>query len=178
MWPKIRYCFSLIANIRIGLDIDEVICDWVGGWCKKFNYRKANHWKFSYKNKQHFEELIKRKELEEFYLGLKPKIKGSKMPFEPNCYITSRSIPNEITKQWLQNNGFPTAPVLSVPFGASKVEAAKSRNLTFFVDDGIHNFIELNKAGICCFLFDAPHNRKLDVGYKRIKNLSELSSLI
>ena len=36
------------------------------------------------------------------------------------------------------------------------------------------NFVELNNAGICCFLFDAPHNRRYDVGYKRIKSLSEL----
>lgn len=41
-------------------------------------------------------------------------------------------------------------------------------------DVTFENFVELNNAGICCFLFDALHNRKYQVGYKRIKSLNEL----
>ena len=43
-----------------------------------------------------------------------------------------------------------------------------------FVDDKFENFVELNKNGICCFLMDAPHNQRYDVGHKRIKSLKEL----
>ena len=40
--------------------------------------------------------------------------------------------------------------------------------------DSFENFVELNNAGICCFLFDAPHNRRYYVGYKRITSLRKL----
>ena len=54
------------------------------------------------------------------------------------------------------------------------VAAAKDAKIDIYVDDRFTNFVELNKAGICCYLFDAPHNQRYSVGYKRIKNLSEL----
>ena len=94
--------------------------------------------------------------------------------FEPHCYITSRSIPKEWTEEWIDKNGFPTMPVYSVGFGESKVEVAKKSGIDIFVDDRYENFVELNNGGICTYLFDAPHNQRYDVGYKRIKSLKEL----
>jgi hypothetical protein len=158
---------------KIGLDIDEVLCDWVGAWCKKFGYCVPENWHFSYKNKDHFDSFSP-DDLKEFYLNIPPKIKASEIPFEPHCYITSRSVPEEITKEWLVKHGFPSTEVYSVPFGASKVEVAKKSGIDIFVDDRYENFVELNNAGICTFLLDAPHNRRYNVGYKRIKSLKEL----
>ena len=62
----------------------------------------------------------------------------------------------------------------TVEVGHSKVDIIKESGIEIFVDDRFDNFVELNKAGICCYLFDAPHNRRYDVGYKRIKSLKEL----
>lgn len=36
------------------------------------------------------------------------------------------------------------------------------------------NFVELNNAGICCYLYDAPHNRRYNVGHKRLFSLKDL----
>lgn len=33
--------------------------------------------------------------------------------------------------------------------------------------------IELEKNGICCFLMTAEHNKRYDVGYKRIDDLKD-----
>lgn len=159
---------------KIGLDIDEVICNWVEGWCKKHNYPIPYNWRFSYDNKRHFEELHTSGELEEFYLNLPKKMEPEDIPFEPHCYITARSIDPEITKQWLVNNGFPTAPVYSVGFGQSKVDVAREAGVEIFVDDSFDNFVEMNNAGICTFLWDAKHNQRYNVGAKRIKNLKEI----
>lgn len=156
---------------KIGLDIDDVICDFKGGYCDKFGIYECNHWSSHYKTGEHLQEAIK---TPEFYLGLKPLIKGEDIPFEPHCYITSRSIPVEWTEQWLQNNNFPTKKVYSIGFGQSKVQVAKESGIDIFVDDKYENFVELNNAGICTFLFDALHNRKYDVGFKRIHSLKEL----
>lgn len=161
-----------LKGLKIGLDIDEVLCDWVGGWCKKFGHNCPDHWNFSYGIKAEFDSLGE--DLESFYLGLQRKFDPKEMPFEPHCYITSRTVPDDITKVWLQQNGFPTAKVYTVGHNMSKVAIAKEAGIDIFVDDRFENFVELNNAGICCFLYDAPHNQKYDVGFKRIQKLSDL----
>jgi len=156
---------------KIGLDIDDVVCDFVGGYCERFDVPDPNHWYCHYDIVKQLGEIVKD---DTFYLGLKPKVDAKDLPFEPHCYITSRSIPKEWTEKWLYNNGFPTRPVYTIPFNTSKVEVAKQSGIDIYVDDRYENFVELNNAGICTYLFDAPHNRKYNVGYKRIKSLKEL----
>jgi uncharacterized HAD superfamily protein len=107
-------------------------------------------------------------------LSLEPKIDPKTMAFEPHCYITARTVDQEITEAWLVKNNFPLAPVYTVGFGGSKVEVAKKSGLDIFVDDSYKNFIELNRAGVCTYLFDTPQNSRYNVGHKRIKCLSEL----
>lgn len=164
---------NYLKRPKIGLDIDEVLCDWVGAWTSRFGYDIPKTWKFSYNNYNHFKSFSE-DELEDFYLNIPPKISPDDIPFEPHCYITSRSINSEYTKKWLQKNGFSTAPVYSVGFEESKIDVAKASGIDWFVDDKFENFVELNNAGICCFLLDAPHNQRYNVGYKRIKTLKDL----
>lgn len=158
---------------KIGLDIDEVLCDWVGAWTKKFGYPIPRNWSFSYNNKNEFNSFSE-DELKEFYLNIPRKVSPDEIPFEPHCYITSRSVPVEITKEWLRINGYACAPVYSLGWGESKVEIAKQSGIDIFVDDRFENFIQLNKAGICTYLLSAPHNERYNVGHKRIKSLKEL----
>lgn len=157
---------------KIGLDIDEVLCDWVNPWCAKYGHEIPDSWHFSYKNRERLDAQTE--ELLEFYKNLPPKISPKDLPFEPHAYISSRSLPVELTMDWIEGNGFPTAKVYIVPFGASKVEVAKQSGIDIFVDDNFGNFVELNKAGVCTYLLDAPHNHRYEVGYKRIKTLKEL----
>lgn len=157
---------------KIGLDIDDVICDWVVPWCEKHGHDIPKNWNFSYKNYDRFKALGP--DLDEFYMNLPRKMEPEDIPFEPHCYITSRSVPVELTKAWIEKNGFPTVPVYSVGFGESKVEVAKTSGIDIFVDDRYENFVELNNAGICTYLLTRPHNIRYDVGYKRINNLKEL----
>jgi len=158
---------------KIGLDIDEVICDWAGAWCKEFGYDTPLNWNFSYSQLEHFNSFTPEK-LNEFYLNIPAKMNPADMPFEPHCYITSRSVPVELTKAWLQKNGFPTMPVYSVGFGKSKVQVAKESGIDIFVDDRYENFVELTNAGIFTYLYDAPHNQRYNVGHRRIKSLKEI----
>lgn len=156
---------------KIGLDIDEVLADWVGHWTKYHSQDTPEHWNFDRDISSKFESL---KDDKDFWMSIPVKTKPSDILFEPHCYITSRSIPKEWTEEWLDKNGFPTLPVYSIGHGISKVDSVKQSGVDIYVDDRFENFIELNNAGICCFLFDAPHNRRYDVGYKRIFNLNEL----
>ena len=156
---------------KIGLDIDEVLADWVGHWTKYHGQEVPEAWNFDRNIGEKFELL---KDDKEFWLSIPVKTNPADIHFEPHCYITSRSIPKQWTEEWLDKNGFPTMPVHSVGLGESKIEVAKKSGIDIFVDDRYENFVELNNAGICTYLFDAPHNRRYNVGYKRIFSLNEL----
>lgn len=159
---------------KIGLDIDEVIADFVGAVMEKYPKELPN--RPVYWNDPALVNIFKRNELDEdFFLNIKPKI--TELPFEPHCYITSRSINPEITQKWLDINGFPKAPLYCVGHNQSKVQVAKDSGLEIFVDDRFETFVEMNKAGICTYLFDAPHNQRYDVGYKRITDLKQLITM-
>ena len=156
---------------KIGLDIDEVLADWVGHWTKYHGQEVPEAWNFDRNIGEKFDKL---KDDKEFWLSIPVKTNPCDIHFEPHCYITSRSIPKQWTEEWLDKNGFPTMPVLSVGLGESKIEVAKKSGIEIFVDDRYENFVELNNAGICTYLFDAPHNRRYDVGYKRIFSLNDI----
>ncbi len=155
---------------KIGIDIDEVICDWIKAWCEKHNQSIPESWTFDRKIGDKFQLL---KEDKDFWLNIPAKIKPNELPFEPYCYITSRCIPIEWTEEWLDKHGFPSTKVYSIPMNKSKVDVAKESGIDYFIDDGYHNFIELNKAGICTFLMDCKHNQRYNVGYKRIKDFND-----
>lgn len=164
-----------LTPFKIGLDIDEVLADWVSHWTKFHGQEVPETWNFDRNIGEKFAALSEDKD---FWLSIPVKTNPADIHFEPHCYITSRSIPVEWTQEWLDINGFPTTPVYSVGVDQSKVEVAKQSGIDIYVDDRYENFVELNRAGICTYLFDAPHNRRYNVGYKRIKSLKELSELI
>jgi uncharacterized HAD superfamily protein len=160
---------SYLNNYKIGLDIDDVLSDFCGHWVNYYGCEYPKSWNFDRGIKEKFASLDK-----DFWLSIPCKTPPSELKFEPHCYITSRSIPIEWTIEWLDKNGFPTVPVYSVNFEHSKVDVAKESGIDIFVDDKFDNFVELNKAGICCYLYDMPHNQRYDVGHKRIYNLKEI----
>lgn len=165
---------NYLRTPKIGLDVDEVIANWVGAWQERFDLPEPQSWSFDYDIFDRFNKMNNAGELISFYKSLKPRIDPSDIPFEPHCYITSRPVPSHVTRWWIENNGFPTSPVHSVGIDESKVDVAKKAGVDIFVDDCFKNFVELNNAGICTFLWDAPHNQRYDVGFKRIKSLGEL----
>ena len=156
----------------IGLDIDDVLADFVSAYRKRFGIeRNVESWNFDENMKENMKILNGERD---FWLSLEPKVNPSEIPFEPHCYITARSIPVEWTLEWLKKHNFPVRPVHSVGYATSKSKAVKESGCTWFVDDGYHNFEDINRAGVCCFLFDSPQNRRYDVGARRIKSLKEL----
>lgn len=162
---------SYLNPPKIGLDIDEVIADWVTHWTTHHNMDIPEFWNFDTDIKTRYKELQENKE---FWLSIPPKISPADIPFEPHCYITSRGIPDQWTREWLDKHKFPAVPLYTVGPNESKVKVAEESGIEWFVDDRYENFVELNNAGICCFLLDAPHNKRYNVGYKRIKSLQEL----
>lgn len=165
---------SYLNYPKIGLDIDEVLAAWTPAWCKKWKIKMPEFWYFDKDIKMRFEQMKSNNELDRFYLSLKVLTRPQDIPFEPHCYITSRPVSSDITQQWLDVNCYAHRPIYTVPLGESKVETIIKSGCEIFVDDRFDNFVQINKAGICCYLFDAPHNRRYNVGHKRIKSLNEI----
>ena len=91
-----------LSNVKIGLDIDEVLSDFVGAMLERFPKmgKRSAYWN-DYHISDNFNEI---KEDTKFWENIKPKI--TSIPFEPHCYITSRPIGNEVTEKWLAKHNF------------------------------------------------------------------------
>ena len=151
---------------RVVLDIDDTVLNFRSKFQEKFGITLNDYWDGTYNI---FEYLDKLKDDREFWVNLEPL---HKVNFEPTAYLTSRSIPVEWAKECLEKNGFPCAPVYSVPYNASKVEKLKELKADILIDDKIENYREATEAGIFCYLMDAPHNRFMNVGHRRIYDLN------
>ena len=159
---------SFLKPKKIGLDIDDVVSDLIGALRQRFpDMQQPEHW-HDYDFNKNFPKVM---DDLDFWMNIPPKCD---LPFEPHCYVTARSIDSEITVAWLKKYRFPEAPVYTVPRSGSKVAAVRDSGADIFVDDSYNNFVELNNAGIFCYLFDNLHNRKYNVGHRRITSLNEL----
>jgi hypothetical protein len=159
-----------LKNYKVGLDIDEVLADFLGGYEKwtGTSCKEAKNFYFSYEA----DEIIKGLP-DEFWENLLPKIKPEDLNFLPACYISKRKFDEGVTKRWLEKNGFPCMPVYHVR-EKSKVSTVLNASIDFYVDDYIFNFQDLNANGITTFLMDCSHNRQFDVGDYRLNHIREL----
>lgn len=161
---------------KIGLDIDGVLANFQLAWHELHPEIPAEPESYnSDKNFiKRFDNMRKAGTLNDFYLSIKPLLKPEDLPFEPHCYVTARPVETWVTEQWLNTFGFPNKKVITVPTSTSKVEAMKEAGVEIFIDDYIGNYIELNDAGICTYLYTAPWNIRYDVGDMRLNSLKDV----
>lgn len=121
--------FLPINRPVVALDIDDVCLDFIGAFQKKTGIKLNEYWNGSYQIKDKLNELSSD---EEFWTTLPTKHLPT---FEPDLYITSRSISVEWTMKNLEKNGFPCAPVYCVPWNESKIDLLKEHNVSILIDD-------------------------------------------
>ena len=165
-----------LKGVRIGLDVDEVLADFTGGWADRWLDVSArpSEWLYDPNMVDRFKHLKETGEINDFFANLKPLVVADSLKFEPSCYVTARGVETAVTADWLRRHGFPTKPVVTVPMGTSKLDTLRELGVDIFVDDNYKTFVELNNAGICTYLMDKPHNVRHEVGHKRLKNLNDL----
>lgn len=79
------------------------------------------------------------------------------------------------TAEWIAEHGIPG----SLTFSKDKVAAMSE--LGFFnyaIDDGEHNYLALNRAGVNVYLLDQPHNRASGIENRRISTVAEWAEVI
>lgn len=162
---------------KIGLDIDEVLCDFLKGFYRWFNepFVEKDEWNDPFV-RNNFRQIINDKY---FWLDLKPKIDPSVINFPIHCYITARPIPSYISFAWLTKNGFPPAPVFSTgkesQIHNSKVEVIDTVGVEIFVDDKPQHYTEINAhSNAKCFLMNHYTNQNVEAGEDRLFSLADL----
>lgn len=173
-----RFIPFIMNHKRVGLDIDGVIADFATSFAERLGLDGPGNasWYMSYKAKdpQIWQEI---KSDKDFWLDLKPLINPNDLIFEPVAYVTAREIPREWTEEWIEKNGFPCNEVVVIPANggdhSSKVEELQKRGIDIYIDDHYKHFIDLNQAGIKCFLQDTYYNQRYPVGGLRIKHPNE-----
>lgn len=157
-------------NCRIGLDIDGVIANFFKSYKEYNNMNEdAMYWNFNWDITNDLNKYPK-----DFWMNIEPLLDPEKLLFEPACYITSRHCQEEWTLEWLKKNKFPAAPVYHLKPNESKLNSAKDAKLDMFIDDKYDTYKEFNDNGILCWLHNASHNEKYNVGFKRIYSVNEI----
>ena len=159
----------IIAPINkpiVGCDLDDVIFDFTGSYEKRFNTKLSNYWNGDYNMSKNLEQL---KDEKEFWVNMPVKNKPS---FEVDYYITARSIPVEWTKEAIQKNNLPKAPVYSLPWNVSKIDTLKELGVNIMIDDKYSTFKECKENGIFCYLMNSDTNQHYNVGHHRIYDLN------
>lgn len=157
-------------ELRIGLDIDDVIADFCTHFFQYLDFEDkspATEWEDP-RIIRYYKEVLH----DNLFWKTMPKLtKPENINFKPVMYVTARGSHTK-TDEWLKRHNYHEAPVYYTD-GGSKVDILKG-NVDIFIDDSYKNYLELNKNGIKCLLFDRPHNRKYDVGKNRIYNIEDV----
>mgnify|MGYP006375579759 FL=1 len=169
-------------KLRIGLDLDDTLNEFMNPYLKRFGYPKSDG--EITKNVQ--QVLIKDRE---WWVNLPVK---NKINFIPELYCTQRVCNKDYSKSWLKNNGYRSKPVYQVLCQrANKARYIKGK-VDIFIDDSVSNFIQMNLAGLPCLLIASESNEKwgsygkiysldkeeIEYGYECIKESEDFNNYL
>lgn len=138
-----------MINYRLGLDIDGVLADFFYSYSKVFP-------KKSQTNREITKNVRKLCYNKEFWTNL-PRL--HKPNFDVELYCTKRINPKTYTKEWIDYNECPKAPVYQMLYQQGNKATMIKGRVDIFIDDSIDNVIDINLAGIPCLLMDSPYNQ-------------------
>lgn len=143
---------KLREHLRISFDVDGVLADFESAYLKRFKKWPNHDWAVT-RNVANI--LIHERE---FWLNL-PVL--NRLEFTPRMYCSARVNPKRWSKQYLRNNDFPEAPLFQVPgYKLSKAKTLKGR-CDVHIEDSTKNFLDLNRKGIPCLLYNNKSNEHL-----------------
>lgn len=138
--------------LKISCDIDGVLADFETAYLKRFKHWPNYDWAIT-RNVANI--LIHERD---FWLNL-PVL--NTLDFTPRMFCSARVNPKRWTKQYLRDHDFPEAPLFQVPgYKLSKAKTLKGR-CDVHIEDSIKNFLDLNRKGIPCLLYNNKTNEHL-----------------
>lgn len=145
------------GNLRIALDIDQVLADFINRYQEYFPGGRNMIDSVITKN------VYKLRNNKEFWLSLE---KIDSINFIPEIYATKRINPKSYTREWLISNGFPDRPIYQTIYQrGNKADIIKGR-CDVLVDDSPSNVYKCIKSGVPALLIDRPHNQEAGPLYR------------
>ena len=139
-------------KLKISCDIDGCLADFATGYINRFKKWPNNDWAVT----RNVTYILSKEP--DFWLNL-PVLNS--LNFTPSCYCSARINRIEWTQEYLDENGFPKAPLYQIPgYKFSKAKCLKDK-CDVHIEDSVKNFLDLNGKGIPCLLYDAPINQFL-----------------
>ena len=155
-----------MCKIKIGLDIDDTLLDFVGEYLKIFK---------SFNNEYLITKNVNKLRLNKRFWENLPKLRN--IDFEPTLYCTKRINPKSYTRNSLIKNGFPIKPIYQMYHQQGNKATMIKGRVDVFIDDSISNFKMMNNSGVMCLLITTEHNKNFktnlridDLQYKTILN--------
>lgn len=138
--------------IRISCDIDGCLADFASGYLKRFKKWPNHDWAVT----RNVTYILSKEP--DFWLNL-PVLNS--LNFTPCCYCSARISRAEWTQAYLDENGFPQAPLYQIPgYKFSKANCLKDR-CDVHIEDSPKNFFDLNRKGVPCLLYNNEINEHL-----------------
>jgi 5'(3')-deoxyribonucleotidase len=140
--------------IRIGLDIDDVLADFWGGYCKYFDTNNNPEMLENYTITKNVERILKHDR--NFWINLEVVDFPN---FVPTLYCTKRVNNKVWTRKFLEINGFPIKPIYQIfTQSKNKADLIKGR-VDIFIDDSLRNVIQCNKEGLPTLLYNTERTK-------------------
>ena len=151
-------------EIRIGLDIDECLADFMGSYLNKFKSQKN-----PLKNEIISRNVHNLRYDKEFWENL-PKLRN--IDFVPELYCTKRVNRKEYTRNWLSKNEFPIRPIYQMYHQQGNKANMIKGLVDVFVDDSPFNVYKCLESCVPALLLDTEYNQN-DDPFLRIYSLDK-----
>lgn len=141
--------------LKIALDIDDTIADFLGLYWKVFGKPKKDS------DITRNVYLLRKNSL--FWENL-PVL--DRIDFVPHIYCTKRINPKIYTKNWLMKHDFPIKPIYQMYHQqGNKADMIKGR-CDLLIDDSFSNVQKCIRSGLPALLITRPHNKHIDTKYR------------
>src|SRR5687767_1701261 len=128
--------------MRITLDVDDVLSSFKEHLLDYYDLDRTPP--TSWDDPRFLEYVPKSYLIEDFWLTIPRAFDPSILTFSPVAYVTSRGVPSSLTKRWLDENGFPDAPVITVGHNQSKLQVLINMKIDLHLDDSYKHYKEIN----------------------------------
>ena len=144
-----------MKKLRIALDLDQVLFDWMAKYVEKYGEPKSDQ--------EISKNVYNLRKDKNFWSNL-PLIE--KPDFIPEIYATKRINSKTYTKACLKKYNLPIRPIYQTLCQTSNKAYIIKGRCDVLVDDSISNVLSCIKMGVPALLIDRPHNKNIDFKYR------------